>query len=163
MMEKRIFMQYSSKARAIKRTLMNLLILGVTGLAMIACNKPQDAQTLVADARNYQQKGDNKAAIIQLKNSLQQNPNDPEARYLLGTIYNKTGDLQSAEKELRKALSLGMSPAKVWPELGQTMLGLGQFQQLLDNTQTLSGNDASAEIFTLRGTAFLALDKPQEA
>jgi putative PEP-CTERM system TPR-repeat lipoprotein len=163
MMEKRNFMQYSSKASAIKTALLNLLILGLTGLTMAACNKPQDAQTLIADARNYQQKGDNKAAIIQLKNSLQQNPNDPEARYLLGTIYNKTGDLQSAEKELGKALSLGMSPTKVWPELGQTMLGLGQFQQLLDNTQTLSGNDASAEIFTLRGTAFLALDKAQEA
>ena len=142
---------------------MNLLILGLTGLAMIACNKPQDAQTLIADARNYQQKGDNKAAIIQLKNVLQQNPNDAEARHLLGTIYNKTGDLQSAEKELQKALGLGMSPARVWPDLGQTMLGLGQFQQLLDDTQKLSGNDTSAEISTLRGNAFLALDKTQEA
>jgi len=164
MTEERTFMHYSSKSPAIKTTLVNLLILATfTSLAMTGCNKPQDAQTLLADARNYQQKGDNKAAIIQLKNSLQQNPDDTEARYLLGTIYNNTGNLQSAEKELQKALSLGMNPAKVWPELGQAMLGLGQFQQLLDDTQTLSGNDASAEILTLRGAAFLALDKAQEA
>jgi putative PEP-CTERM system TPR-repeat lipoprotein len=164
MTEERTFMHYSSKAPAIKTTLMNLLILAaLASLAMTGCNKQQDAQTLIADARNYQQKGDNKAAIIQLKNSLQQNPNDPEARYLLGTIYNKTGDLQSAEKELRKALSLGMSPAKVWPDLGQAMLGLGQFQQLLDDTQKLSGNDASAEISTLRGNALLSLNKAEDA
>ena len=74
--------------------------------------KTEDAQTLIADARNYQEKGDNNAAIIQLKNALQSNPDNSEARYLLGTIYNKTGDFQSAEKELRKALSLGMSPGE---------------------------------------------------
>jgi putative PEP-CTERM system TPR-repeat lipoprotein len=157
-------MHYSTKIAAIKIKFLNLLILAVlASVAITGCSKPQDAQTLIADARNYQQKGDNKAAIIQLKNVLQQNPNDAEARHLLGTIYNKTGDLQSAEKELQKALGLGMSPARVWPDLGQTMLGLGQFQQLLDDTQKLSGNDTSAEISTLRGNAFLALDKTQEA
>ena len=134
---------------------------GVGGLA--GCGKGKDAQTLIADAKQYQQKGDDKAAIIQLKNALQKNPDDAEARYLLGTIYNKTGDSQSAEKELRRALSLGMSPAKVLPDLGQTLLNLGQFQQVLDETKQLSENKNSAEISTLRGSASLALGKVKEA
>jgi putative PEP-CTERM system TPR-repeat lipoprotein len=133
-------------------------------LGMQGCTKKAaDAQTLIADARNYQEKGDSNAAIIQLKNALQSNPDNSEARYLLGTIYNKTGDFQSAEKELRKALSLGMSPAKVIPDLGQSLLGLGQFQQVLDETEKLSGEKNSAEISTLRGNSFLALGKAKEA
>ncbi len=135
-----------------------LLTGGVT-----ACSKTQTAQTLVAEAKQYQQKGDNKAAIIQLKNALQKNPDDSEARYLLGTIYNKTGDPLSAEKELRKALNLGMSPDKVLPDLGNALQVQGQFQKVLDETQQISGENESAEISTLRGNAYLALGKDQEA
>lgn len=130
---------------------------------LIGCNKPKDADTLISEAKNYQQKGDDKAAVIQLKNALQENPNNPEARYLLGLAYNKIGDLQSAEKELRKALNLGMSPDKVLPDLGLTLLSLGQFQQVLDETKILSDKQNSAEISTLRGNALLALGKAEDA
>ena len=129
---------------------------------MSSCGKTEDAQTLISDARQYQERGDNKAAVIQLKNALQNNPNNADARYLLGTIYNKTGDYKSAEKELRKALSLGMSPVKVLPDLGQTLLSLGLFQQVLDDTDQLSHNN-SAEIASLRGNALLALGKVKDA
>lgn len=131
--------------------------------SVAACSKMQSAQTLISEAKQYQQKGDNKAAIIQLKNALQKNPDDSEARYLLGTIYYETGDPQSAEKELRRALSLGMSPDKVLPGLGKTLLILGQFQKVLDETKQVSGEKQSAEISSLRGNAYLALGKGQEA
>ena len=130
---------------------------------MTACGKAQDSQTLVTEAKQYQQKGDNKAAIIQLKNALQKNPDDTEARYLLGTIYNESGDPQSAEKELRKALGLGMSSDKVLPNLGKTLLILGEFQKVLDETQRAAETKNSAEISTLRGNAYLALGKSREA
>ncbi len=130
---------------------------------MTACGKTQTSETLVNEAKQYQQKGDNKAAIIQLKNALQKNPDDVEARYLLGTIYNKTADPQSAEKELRKALSLGMSSAKVSPDLGKTLLMQGKFQIVLDEIKQIPGEKESAEISTLRGNAYLALGKGKEA
>ncbi len=56
-----------------------------------------------------------------------------------------------------------MSPAKVMPDLGQTLLNLGQFQQVLDETGKLSEEKNSAEISTLRGNSFLALGKAKEA
>ena len=130
---------------------------------MTACGKTQTSETLVNEAKQYQQKGDNKAAIIQLKNALQKNPDDVEARYLLGTIYNKTADPQSAEKELRKALSLGMSSAKISPDLGKTLLMQGKFQMVLDEIKQIPGGKESAEISTLRGNAYLALGKGKEA
>lgn len=150
-------------AAANKNLLMLTVSAALIGGSLTGCNKTKDAASLISDAKNYQQKGDDKAAIIQFKNALQQNPDDREARYLLGTIYNKTGDFQSAEKELRKALSLGMSPAAVMPALGITLLSLGQFQQILDETDQLSEDKNSPEILTLRGNALLALGKAEKA
>jgi putative PEP-CTERM system TPR-repeat lipoprotein len=117
----------------------------------------------MADAKRYEEKGDHKAAIIQLKNALQQNPDNSEARFLLGATYNKTGDFQSAEKELRKALSLGLDAGKVLPELGQTLLALGAHQQVLDETKELSDKTKSPEILTLQGYAQLGLGKASDA
>lgn len=136
-------------------------ILFIGGVA--ACSKTQTSQALVSEAKQYQQKGDNKAAIIQLKNALQKNPDDSEARYLLGTIYYETGDPKSAENELRRAMSLGMSPDKVLPSLGKTLFIMGEFQKVLDETKQVSGEKQSAEISSLRGNAYLALGKGQEA
>ena len=99
-------MRNSSRAGAKSNNLVWLMIsAGLLAAGMAGCGKSEDPQTLVADAQRYQEKGDNSAAIIQLKNALQKNPDDPETRYLLGTIYRKTGELQSAEKELRRALN----------------------------------------------------------
>ncbi|MFZ1319789.1 MAG: tetratricopeptide repeat protein, partial [Candidatus Nitrotoga sp.] len=130
---------------------------------MTACGKTQTSETLVAEAKQYQQKGDNKAAIIQLKNALQKTPEDAEVRYILGTIYNETADFPSAEKELRKALSLGMNPAKVSPDLGKSLLMQGKFQAVLDEIKQVPGEKESAEISVSRGNAYLALGKGQEA
>lgn len=132
-------------------------------LILSACGKPMDAQALVAEAKQYQQQGNDKAAIIQLKNALQQSPNDPEIRYLLGTLYNREGDIQSAEKELNKALDLGMDPVKVLPGLSRAWLGMGKFQQVLDETGKLSDKGNFAELLALRGNASLALGKFEEA
>jgi putative PEP-CTERM system TPR-repeat lipoprotein len=128
-----------------------------------ACGKTQTPETLITEAKQYQQKGDNKAAIIQLKNALQKNPDDVEGRYLLGIIYNKMADSQSAEKELRKALSLGMSPAKVFPDLGRALLMQGKLQMVIDEIKQISGEKESAEISSVRGNAYLALGKGKEA
>ncbi len=133
------------------------------GSNLTACSKTQTPQALVAEAMQLQHKGDTQAAIIQLKNALQKNPDNAEARYLLGTIYSQNRDQKSAEKELRKALELGMSPAKVLPDLGTVLFAQGQFQQVLDETEQIASEKPSAEISSLRGNAYLALGKSQEA
>jgi putative PEP-CTERM system TPR-repeat lipoprotein len=132
-----------------------LIAIGLSG-----CGKSSDPAALIAEARQYQQKGDTKAAIIQLKNALQKNPDDSEARFALGEIYSETGDALSAEKELRKALSLGISRDRVMPVIGKSLLAQGQFQKVIDET---SSGTLSPELLVLRGTAFLGLGKANEA
>lgn len=132
-------------------------------MSMTACNKTQTSTSLITEAMQYQKKGDDKSAVIQLKNALQKNPDDPNARLLLGKIYNEIGDAQSAEKEIRKALSLGISADQALPGLGKALLAQGKFQNLLDDTKEFSVKQNTAEISTLRGSAYLALDKGPEA
>jgi len=148
-----------------KQTITVAMISGAIVMACTVggCGKTQTQQALVDDAKAYQQKGDSKAAIIQLKNALQKNPDDMEARYLLGTIYNEAGDPQSAEKELRKALSLGMDRDKIASGLGKSLLLQGQFQKVLDETKQEPDAKSNAEISVLRGNAYLALGKNADA
>lgn len=137
------------------------MVLTISGIT--ACNKAPTAQMLISEAKQYQQKGDTNAAVIQLKNVLQKNPNDVEARYVLGTIYNEKGDANSAEKEIRKALSLGMSPVKALPDLSKALLMQGQFQKVLDETRQVQEAKEDPAVLTLQGNAHLAMGNGAEA
>ncbi|MES2537875.1 MAG: XrtA/PEP-CTERM system TPR-repeat protein PrsT [Pseudomonadota bacterium] len=132
-------------------------------VVLAACSKTQTSEGLISEAKAYQQKGDTKAAIIQLKNALQKNPDDAQARFLLGSIYAETGEVQSAEKELRKAMSLGISADLTKPLLAKVLVDMGQFQKILDEIKPMPGSPLNAQIASARGNAYLALNQPQEA
>lgn len=102
--------------------------------SLAACgDKPQ---TLLASAKDYLAKNDNKAAVIQIKNALQGAPDWSEARYLLGTTLLDSGDPVGAETELRKALALKYPQDLVIPPLAKALLAQGKVKQL---TQELAG------------------------
>ncbi len=132
-------------------------------VALNGCGKSQSTEKLLAEARQYKQKGDNKAAIIQLKNALQKDPENKDARFLLGEIYNDFGDPVSAEKEVRKAISLGIPPTVALPALTKALLSQNQFQKVLDELGTDARSTTEPEMMILRGNAFLGLEKKLEA
>jgi putative PEP-CTERM system TPR-repeat lipoprotein len=142
---------------------LTLFIFYSTLLSLSACSKLQTPESLIGQARQYQAKGDYKTAIIELKNALQKAPGNAEARFLLGTIYSKTDDAVSAEKELRKALELGMDPVKVLPALGQVILAQGKYQQALDEIKPVTGIKESPAISCIQGNSYLSLGKNQQA
>lgn len=78
------------------------------------------------DALKYQQKGDPEAAIIQLKNLLQQTPEHAEGRLLLGQLYFSKGDIAQAEKELNQAIRLGKTDIEFVKMLARSQLQLNQ-------------------------------------
>ena len=65
---------------------------------MAGCSRTQTAEELIAEAQQYQKKGDRKAALIQLKNAVAQNPDNVDARLRLGNLYLDLGDAASADK-----------------------------------------------------------------
>ena len=129
-------------------------------LALPACTRMQSKQQLLADARQYQAKGEFKSAMIQLKNVLQQDPADASARFQLGTVYFDTGDMPSAQKELKRSLELGLPASTVWPYLGKTMLAQGLYQQLLDE---LPANPSQPDSEVLRASAETGLAHADQA
>ena len=128
-------------------------------LALGACHRPPPTDDLLADARRFRDKGDVKAAIIQLKNAVQQAPDLADARLLLGQMYLESGDMLSAEKELRRALGAGAPRAAVLPSLGKALLAQGQYEGTL--TETADATDAPA--LALRGEALLGLGRVDDA
>ncbi|MFL9923596.1 PEP-CTERM system TPR-repeat protein PrsT [Herbaspirillum lusitanum] len=125
-----------------------------------ACNRFQSTESLISEAKQYQQKGDTAAAEIQLKNALQKNPDNMEARFLLGQVSLFNGDGPSAEKEFRKAISLGAKPEQVMPFLMQTLLMQNQFQKALDETASMADR---TDLAPWRGNAYLGLGQTAQA
>lgn len=119
---------------------------------------------MLAQAKQERDKGGHSAAVIHLKNLLQQSPDHPEARFLLGETYLDTGNLGLAEADLRKALDLGYDTTKVVPAFGKALLMQGKFQNVLDKVslEGESDNTAQARILTLRGLAMFGLNRRAE-
>ncbi len=131
--------------------------------ALVACNRPQDTQILLADAKHYRQTGEIKAAIIQLKNVVQREPDNAQARILLAEVYIDAGDAVSAEKELRKAQALGTKPHDILPRLGKALLMQGQYEKLLDEVQADPATPDQTDLALLRASAYLGLAKFDQA
>lgn len=144
------------------KKLYTLLLAAAIGLA--ACSR-NDPQALVASAKEYIAKRDFSAAIIQLKNALQKEPTNGEARYLLGFASLENADVASAEIELNKAREAGYAGEELQVALARTMLAKGESAKILSAFQAmkLSSPKMQAELRAVVGGAELAQNHPVEA
>jgi putative PEP-CTERM system TPR-repeat lipoprotein len=133
------------------------------GLALTACGKSpeqhfQQAQELV-------KKADYKAAVIELKTVLQKQPDNPEARQLLGEVFIRNGAYLDAEKEITRARSLGAPDDQILPTLAKLYLKMGEAEKALElGTPSTNLNPHSlAAYHAHRAEAQLTLGKRAEA
>ena len=98
-------------------------------LVLSACGR-DDPQAMVASAKAYLAKNDPNAAIVQLKNALQQAPNNAEARLLLARALLDGGDVVGAETELRKAIELKAPEDEALPLLARVLLQQREMQKM---------------------------------
>ena len=137
-------------------------VLFCAGLAMLvalgACEEP-DAEEFVRRARDYRETGDISASIIELKNALQQEPRNPQARFLLGQNYLTIRDLVGAEKEFLRARDYGMPADELAAPLAEVWLGRRQFEKLLTEIRVPETASAAAKatLAIARGRAHQAL------
>lgn len=133
------------------------------GVAFSGCERANDPAALIAEARQYRQTGDINAALIQLKNALQKDPDNRDARRLLGEVYIDQADAVSAEKELRRALALGGPSSELLNLLGKSMLLQGQYQRVLDEFTSVPQPAGRPALLALRAAALLGLGRQSEA
>lgn len=124
----------------------------------------EDAHALVEQAKSAQSKGDLKAAVIQLKSAIQADEKNSEARLLLGKLYLARGEYVPAEKELSRARGLGQKPETINPLLAQALMGMREFQRIIDELPVPEENSpVRAQMLASRAQAYLGLKQPEES
>ncbi len=140
-----------------------LLAAAAVAAALAGCFT-ESPERLMASAREHLARQDDAAAVIQLRNVLQQDARHGQARLLLGSTLLRQGDAQGAERELRRALEFGVSPAEVAPALARAMLEQGQAQALVKEFGALSTEGAGgADLRAALGEAQLRLGNLAQA
>lgn len=114
------------------------ITLVVASLGMVLLTNPSSlfaaagaTDEYVEDAEKYIKKGDTNAAVIQLKNALQKDPNNVTARKMLGEIYLRVGNGPAAAKELGAAIRHGAKDKETHVLLARAYLLMGKFDDVL--------------------------------
>jgi len=136
----------------------------LAAVILVGCGG-EKPESMLASARDYMAKSDNKAAVIQLKNVLQNSPNLPEARFLLGKALLDGGDVVAAEVELRKANELKFPADQVIPLLARSQLMQGQGKKIIDDLAKiqLTSAESKADLQTTIALAYLVSGRFDEA
>ncbi len=132
-------------------------------LGLAACGKSPEQH--LAEGRKLVQQADYKAAVLELKTVLQEQPSNREARLLLGQAQYHAGAYAAAHKELEKALELGATQDQVLPLLAQSLVRSGEHQKVLDIPIPSVGLTprSLAILHTARAEALLSSGKRTEA
>lgn len=142
------------------RTSLLFLTLGL----LISCSEQTSEQHL-AQAQEYIAQQNNAAAIVSLKNAVQQAPKSAEARFELGKMYLAEKQFESAEKELNRALEYGYEPAKVTLLLTRAHQHTGAYAALsqVEYHQPGLSTAEQAEIGYFKVVSLIRLGKIDEA
>lgn len=126
------------------------------GLYMATKKSPEDHLRAGAE---LQKSGNLKSAEIELKNALQNQPDNGEARLRLGQIQFAQGNYPSAAKELAKARTLGVKDDTLDIVYARSLLNLREAQRVLDEVRPAETAPAGtrAAVLALRARAHLLL------
>ena len=95
----------------------------------------KDSPTSVKEAEQYIEKGNLKAAEIELRNAIRDAPQDPALRARLAQVYLQEGDAQAAEREARAARERNGDEADYLPVLAGSLLRQEKFTDLVNLVQ----------------------------
>jgi putative PEP-CTERM system TPR-repeat lipoprotein len=160
---KDIAMTIRARSNALSRLALALACLTFTALPLGAEAATERSMEYLSDAGKRLEQGDVNAAVIQLKNALQQDPENYAARLLLGEIYVRQGAFADAEKELRLAVE-GSPTDQGRILLSQALLGLNRYQEALDGLAVEPGDpELRLAANLIKGQALIGLGRLDEA
>jgi putative PEP-CTERM system TPR-repeat lipoprotein len=120
MQNKRINTLFPWAISSIKKS---IAMLGLVFL-LSACQQ-KTAEEYLQEAAKFSASGNNDAAVVSLKNAVQQDPRSSTARFELGKVYLTIKNFESAEKELTRARELGYEESEVVVLLAQALQRTG--------------------------------------
>jgi cellulose synthase operon protein C len=132
---------------------------------LLACSKAKTVEEYIHDAQDQRKTGRVPAAIINLKNALQQQPKNVTARILLAQSYIDLADGPAAEAELNRAKENGAAPELIVASLAESELLQNKPEQALHDTDLpdIASPEVKANVLAARAKAFMLLDRMDEA
>jgi len=153
------------KSNSVVRLLSFLWALLAIVSVLQACSPPTDLQSQIQSAKQYHAKGEYQASIIELKNILREDPNNKEARLLLGKVYLHIENAAGAKKELQRAYSLGVNDNEIHILFGKAYLLNGEFDRVIEEVhpEKMETAETAARALELIGYAYLGKQEPEKA
>src|SRR5438067_9388528 len=115
---------------ALKRS----VISGIASIALLvfaySATLGKDLQGYLESAQSYSEKGNLKAAEIELRNAVRQAPQDAQIHARLAQVYLKLGEFASAEREARLARDLKGDEADYLLTLAESLMRQGKFADI---------------------------------
>jgi putative PEP-CTERM system TPR-repeat lipoprotein len=148
---------------SIQTQTVSALTAALLALAVAGCGaSPEES---MRQAQGYMDKADYKAAVLELKNVLQAQPENGQARFLLGKAHLARGAYVDAEKELSRARELGANDPELLPMLAKSWHKLGQAEPVLALELPENGLNpqAHASVLALRAEILFSQGKRAEA
>lgn len=155
-------MKQMPKNRLINGALIGVLVISV----LTGCEEREQTDVeYLSHAKELMDQRDFKGSVLELKNALGKNPDNPEARLLLGQIYIRMENGVAAEKELRHAMTLDIPLSALAIDLAQALLLQDEHQKLLDQlaSDSMPDDKRRAKLIALRAIALLGLGKRAES
>lgn len=136
----------------------------LTSLVFVAgCNLFTSNEERLRKAQTYLEKGELNAAAIEFKNILKNEPDNLQARWLLGKAYLDMNDGPGAKKELRRAQSLGKSDDEILVALVRADLLTDDLNEAMALLQDVPEGAWDASKLALRGEVELGLGQFDKA
>lgn len=110
------------------------MVLAVFLLAACGGKQLTDVE-YIRKAKGFQQQGDLASSIMELKNALKSNPENAEARWILGLIYSDLAEWEKSEEELKIALRLGVEKKAIYPTLMRVLLNKGEYREVIEEIE----------------------------
>ncbi len=125
---------------------------------------PNDNDALVFRSQIQISQGQANAAVNNLQSVIKNDPNNAEARYVLGVGFEKMDDLVSAEREWREAVRLRPDLLDAWKSLANSAMRKGDMDTLEQcATRMISLQASSPEGYALRALANINRKRYTEA
>jgi putative PEP-CTERM system TPR-repeat lipoprotein len=153
---------FLNKKVVMKVSIVALLLSSLIGLT--GCQQKTSDEHIAA-AKAFVVEGDQQAAIVELKNAIQLDPDQAEARFELGNLYLEQNKYQAAEKELSRAMELGYSASKIIPLLARAYQRTGANAALenIDHAMAELTTVERAEVGYYKVQSLIQLNKTDEA
>lgn len=130
-------------------------------MLVAGCTSRQD---LIARMQRNYAAADYRAAAVDLRNLVRQEPGNVDFRLKLAESLERSGEFSDAEAQFTRARELGATAEAVVPGLTAAILGQGRYQDALnalDKARPVAGEDAP--LLGLRAQALFGLGRVPEA